>query len=89
MTYSQITKPKRNREETPKKNMINPGTSTSQVAQGNSDLEYSTDKEPQKRTDDITKSLQGRLDAIQAQFDEKFGRIEGTDMEFTKNLIEE
>lgn len=38
---------------------------------------------------DHMKSLQERLDKMQAQFEEQFRRVEGSDMDTTHKLIEE
>ena len=89
MTYSQIAKPKRTREEVPKKGTTNRGNPKSDVATETSDSEFSIEEEPPKVSEAITGRLQQRLEELQKQFEENFGKKEGIDMETTKKLIEE
>lgn len=88
MSYSQVTTPKRNKEEPQRQYTSKSTEPRHRSPAGSLDEDASTVVEGIKESKAIS-SLKDKLNKMQEQFEACFGRVDGTDMETTKRLIEE
>ena len=86
MTYSQVVETHSTRATRTKRKAEKNKPGTSNTAEpGASD----TDSEEMSNRNDPSKTMQERFAQMEAQFEERFGKVERTDIETTKKLIEE
>jgi hypothetical protein len=87
MTYSQITKTRQTKEITSKRK-TRPAENEAPIP-GEESASDDSQSESTTKNSDLMDRVQDKLDKMQANFESRFGKVEGMDINTTQKLIEE